>query len=87
VGHTSRWISGGTTNQRLVGSICVAWAFNASSRTANQSAHSTRVVTRRPGSGRSLDQFASHSAYGDSSPRAVSAVWNAANRARENPWE
>ena len=29
MGHTSRWMSGGTWNQRLVGSICVAWAMSA----------------------------------------------------------
>ena len=73
-------------NQRLVGSIWVACALSASSRTWKQSAHWTRVVTRAPGSGRSaVPVRSSHSAYGDSSPRASSASWKAAMRALGEP--
>ena len=69
----------GTANQ-AVGSIWVAWARSASSRTAKYSAHWTRVVTRSPGSGRSGRQFSSHSAYGDSSPCSSIASCSACMR-------
>ena len=64
------------------GSTCVAWASSAASLRSNQSEHSTRVVTVRSG----RDQLSSHSAYGLSSPSAVSASWKASMRARLKVW-
>src|SRR5918997_4298722 len=83
VGHSSRCRVCGTANHRLVGSIWVACARNASSRTPKYSPHSTRVVTRSMTSGREGSHFASHSVNGDSAPAASSASCSSCIRLRE----
>src|SRR5690606_29971442 len=87
VGQSSRSSSTGTANQRESGSICVACAFSASSRTLKQSAHSTRVATRSITSGRFESQRLSQASYGDSWPRARRASWKVTILERENPCE
>jgi hypothetical protein len=63
-------------NQKLLGSIWVAWAIRASRRRPSQAATSTWAVTA--GSGKpssSSSQCSSHSANGLSIPRATAPSW------------
>ena len=80
VGQTSCWSSSGIANQAPSGSIWVACASSAWSRTPKYSAHGTRVVIRASCSGSGFHS-SSRSAYGDSSPAASIASCSAASAA------
>ena len=70
-------------NQKLLGSIWVAWAIRASRRRPSQAATSTWAVTTGSGMpSSSSSQRSSHSANGLSIPRATAPSWIASSRAR-----
>jgi hypothetical protein len=72
-------------NQKLLGSIWVAWAIRASRRRPSHAPTSTWVVTTGsgdPSPSSSSSQRLSHSANGLSIPRATAPWWIISIRAR-----